>query len=245
MTGESSVGHRPAGAWEFDASVTRVFDDMLERSIPEYAAMRRIVTDVVHAARVRPLSQGVSSRVLDLGTSRGGAIADLLDVFGDAIRVVGVETSPPMLEAARRRFAGDERVEVVEMDLRRDLPVGPFDVALSVLTLQFTPVEHRLGILDRVRRRLAPGGAFVLVEKTLGETPRGHDFVSWLYREHKLRAGYSPEDVDRKALALEGRLVPLRESENLAMLRSAGFAEVQPVWRSLGFAAWVAWRDAP
>ena len=32
----------PEGAWEFDEDVTSVFEDMLERSIPDYGKMRAL-----------------------------------------------------------------------------------------------------------------------------------------------------------------------------------------------------------
>ena len=46
MERKSSLGHMPDGTWAFDDDVTRVFDYMLERSIPQYGLMRRAVLDV-------------------------------------------------------------------------------------------------------------------------------------------------------------------------------------------------------
>ena len=40
---ETSVGHQPGIKWEFDATVTDCFDDMLTRSIPQYDVMRDAV----------------------------------------------------------------------------------------------------------------------------------------------------------------------------------------------------------
>ena len=37
----------PNGIWDFDDKVTEVFDDMLERSIPQYDIMRQAVTSLV------------------------------------------------------------------------------------------------------------------------------------------------------------------------------------------------------
>ena len=38
--------HRPQGKWAFDEGVAVCFDDMLERSIPQYDVMRRAVAEV-------------------------------------------------------------------------------------------------------------------------------------------------------------------------------------------------------
>jgi tRNA (cmo5U34)-methyltransferase len=67
----------PAGPkWQFDESVAGVFDDMLERSIPQCRVMREAVTDVVSAFVVE------GAPILDLGTSRGEALAPLVERFG-------------------------------------------------------------------------------------------------------------------------------------------------------------------
>ena len=65
-----------APKWEFDEFVTQVFDDMLERSIPQYGVMR----DSVLAAAM-PFQQSHTD-IVDLGCSRGGAIAPFIDKFG-------------------------------------------------------------------------------------------------------------------------------------------------------------------
>lgn len=36
----------PAGPWQFDQQVTDAFDDMLQRSIPQYNAMRMVAFEV-------------------------------------------------------------------------------------------------------------------------------------------------------------------------------------------------------
>src|SRR5436305_500605 len=98
---------RPAGGWAFDAAVTDAFDDMLRRSIPQYEVMRRAVFDL-GCEFVRPQTD-----VVDLGCSRGEALAPFVERFGAHNRFVGVEVSPPMLAAARERFAGYVRAGVV------------------------------------------------------------------------------------------------------------------------------------
>jgi tRNA (cmo5U34)-methyltransferase len=55
----------PNGRWEFDTDVTDVFDDMLERSIPQYDVMR----DVVFQAASKFQQKGTD--IVDLGCSRG------------------------------------------------------------------------------------------------------------------------------------------------------------------------------
>ena len=61
---------QPRGAWQFDSEVTRVFDDMLGRSIPGYDDMRRLT------AWLTAWAAPAGGRVLDVGCSRGRGIRD-------------------------------------------------------------------------------------------------------------------------------------------------------------------------
>ncbi len=226
-----------AGRWRFDEEVTESFDDMLRRSIPLYAVMRDLVLEV-GARYVQHQTD-----VVDLGCSRGGAIAKMVDRFGAHNRFVGVEVSPPMLAAARSRFQGYINVGVVdiqERDLRHSYPPVRASLTLAVLTLQFTPIEHRLRILADVHRHTLPGGAFILVEKVLGSSADIDARLVELYLDHKRAMGYSEEEIERKRHALEGVLVPVTARWNEELLRGAGFNQVDCFWRHLNFAAWLA-----
>lgn len=224
----------PEGQWKFDADVADAFDDMLARSIPQYDVMRATVSDV--AARYLP----ADGKILDLGCSRGGAIAALLDQVPTAY-AVGIDVAAPMLDAATRRFAENPRVEIRTCDLRETFPAGgPFDVVLAVLTLQFVPIEYRQELVLRIYEQIRPGGALLVVEKLLGATGRLNREMVALYLEGKRKAGYSAEQIERKRLALEGVLVPVTARWNEELLRSAGFREVDCIWRWLNFAGWVA-----
>lgn len=231
-----------AARWTFDDEVTRVFDDMLARSIPHYSTMRDLTTRVA----LDFLTPG--STIVDLGTSRGEALARLRPDTRPANAFVGIEVAAPMRAAARERFADVPNVSILDVDLRdraatRDAlghPRLPASVVLSVLTLQFVPIEHRAAIVEDVFHALDGGGVFVLVEKVLGSSARTSRLFVDTYHEGKVAAGYTTEDVARKALALEGVLVAQTAHANEELLRSAGFADVECYWRWCNFAAWLA-----
>lgn len=235
----TDTGYAPA-EWEFDAEVTRVFDDMLRRSIPDYDAMRDTVTDL----GLRFAERG--KWIVDLGCSRGEALAPFIDALGVQNRYLGLEVSPPMLEASRERFAGwigNEVVMIRDHDLAElPLPPLPMTLILSVFTLQFIPIEHRQRIVLDAYDRLVPGGALILAEKVVGSTAVMQRTLVEAYHALKQRHGYSLDDIERKRKALENRLVPLSAEWNERLLTSAGFRHVECVWRRLNFAAWLAIR---
>ncbi len=225
------------GPWQFDREVTAAFDNMLQRSIPQYNAMR-MVTFEVGRRFVQP-----GTTIIDMGCSRGEALLPFVSTFGQANDYIGLEISEPMIEAAREKFArhphGD-RVTVQPADLRHEFPGVTSSVVLSVLTLQFTPIEYRQRIIRRVFNSLAPGGAFILVEKVLGATSELDDAFVDLFLAIKKQNGYSEAEIDRKRLSLEGVLVPVTARWNEDLLHEEGFRFVDCFWRHLNFAGWIA-----
>lgn len=202
----TSVGHAPGAKWEFDESVARVFRDMLERSIPELSTMRKAVTQL-GAECVRE-----NTDIVDLGCSQGDAIEPFVKKFGAQNRFVLCDTSEPMLEECRKRFKGytDTGVmRVQSIDLRSDFPKVRSSLTLSILTLQFVPIEFRQRVVQSAFDSLAPGGAFILVEKVLGSCAELHERFVRHYKALKAEHGYSQEEIERKALSLEGVLVPV------------------------------------
>lgn len=227
---------RPA-PWAFDEGVTAQFDDMLRRSIPNYETMRRAVTML--AARYRK----PHTDIVDLGTSRGEAVSDLIFKFGALNRFVLVEHSPPMLAAVRKRYQGYINagvVDVRDLDLRTQYPPVGASVTLSILTLQFTPIEHRPHILQRIYDHLLPGGAFLLVEKLIGTTAEMDTTLVDTYYAEKRAQGYADHEIDEKRRRLEGTLVPVTAAWNEELLQRAGFSQVECFWRWMNFAGWLA-----
>lgn len=222
---------QPERGFAFDDAVTAGFDEMLARSIPGYDEMRAVVTEL--AVAFLP-SDGA---VLDLGCSRGEALARVLDAAGPRTRGYGVEVSEPMRTAAQARG-----LTVYDVDLRSGWPPirGPLDVVLSVLTLQFVPIEHRAAVVGRAHDALRPGGALVVVEKVLAASELTARPIVGAHNARKRALGYSDDEIDRNLLALEGVLVPVTAAWNEDLLRAAGFRAVECAWRSLNFAGWLA-----
>jgi len=98
-------------------------------------------------------------RVLDAGCGTGRVTAMLLERLPRG-RVVALDGSPSMIEEARRRFAGDARVELVTADLSQPLPVsGPVDAILSTATFHW--IADHAALFRNLAAVLRPGGRLV------------------------------------------------------------------------------------
>lgn len=233
---QNSLEHEPkTDKWQFDEEVTAVFDDMLERSIPDYYNMRELVHKLTKKY-ARP-----NTVILDLGCSTGGAFKKAISELPDNF-FIGIEISEPMRRKAEENFRGIERVTILNHDLRNGLPKieKEISVILSVLTIQFTPIEYRLNIIKDVYKSLSKGGVFIFVEKVLGETAEIDNTLVKLYYNLKGENGYTQEKIQKKRKSLEGVLVPVTSSWNIELLKKAGFDDIDCFWRYLNFAGYIA-----
>lgn len=228
----------PTGKWEFNQEVTDCFDEMLERSIPAYSDMRSLVDKIG-----RRFARNKTA-IVDLGCSTGEAIKPFIQRFGASNQYKLYDVSEPMLEECRERYSGwiDNGLLTVEkFDIRNGVPSGfAASVVLSVLTLQFTPIEYRQRIVQSVYDRLLDGGAFILVEKVLGSNYEIDRHLVDEYYDLKGENAYTEEQIATKRKSLEGVLVPITAKWNEEMLQSAGFKSVDCFYRYLNFAGWVA-----
>lgn len=218
--------------WEFDEEVAKCFDDMLERSIPDYDSMRRLVFDIGK----RYAKRGKS--VMDIGCSNGLAVTPFVHNLDNHFLLCDV--SEAFLEMCRETFKDNKNVEIINHDLRNGVPKLECSLILSILTIQFTPIEYRQKIVKSIYDNLETGGAFIFVEKLLGST---YDIDSLLVDEYysmKSEHQYTNEQIMTKRKSLEGVLVPVTEKWNLDLLKAAGFEKVECFWRYLNFAGYLA-----
>jgi SAM-dependent methyltransferase len=176
-------------------------------------------------AQVLPLG---AERALDLGCGDGRLAALVLATCPSLREVVATDVSPPMLDRARARFAGDERVDVRVHDLRDPIsPLGDFDLIVSGFAIHHVDDARKRALFGEVAAQLRPGGVFADLEVVASATPARHAaFLAAIGR-----TADDPED----------RLAPI--DEQLDWMRAAGLTEVDCLWRWRGFALLVA--EAP
>lgn len=220
------------GKWEFDKEVTACFDEMLERSIPDYDNMRNLVFDMGKHF-VQP-----NTTIMDIGCSNGLAVRPFVKEFKNEFRLFDV--SQPMLKVCRKNYQDNHNVVIQDYDLRQGVPNLNCSLILSILTLQFTPIEYRHKIIRSIYESLTSGGGFILVEKVLGNTSEIDDILVDEYYQIKKDNQYTNEQIANKRKSLEGVLVPVTESWNIELLKQAGFSKIDCFWRYLNFCGFIA-----
>ncbi len=240
MRDEIFKAAEPVGDFVFDSSVAAVFDDMLERSIPFYHELQRMVVELSSHFL------GDEGTFYDIGCSTGNTIAAVARALGPAgrqIQFVGVEPAEAMRAKASARFVSlpdPERFRIIASDCESIDLLPDARVITMLYTLQFVRPMRRLKILEMCHRSLVPNSCLILAEKIIAEhTGTRRLFVDY-YHRFKARSGYSSLEIARKREALESVLVPFTAAENIALLKAAGFAVVEPMLQWYNFAAYLA-----
>jgi tRNA (cmo5U34)-methyltransferase len=172
------------------------------------------------ASRANPLLEFIpaaAARILDLGTGDGRLLA-LVKLNHPEATAIAVDFSPAMLEATRRRFAGDRSVNVIAHNIEDPLPeFGSFDAVVSSFAIHHLIHERKRALYAEIHARLNPGGVFCNLEHVASAT-------AGLHEEFLRRIGYTTatEDPSNKLLAMEIQLQWMRE---------IGFSDVDCHWK--------------
>jgi tRNA (cmo5U34)-methyltransferase len=156
-------------------------------------------------------------RILDLGTGDGRLLSLVRREFLDT-EAVAVDFSPTMLEAARKRFAGESSVSVIAHNMDEPLPaLGKFDAVISSFAIHHLVHERKRALYAEIHGLLNPGGVFCNLEHVASPTPG-------LHQEFLERIGFTveTEDPSNKLLDVETQL---------GWLREIGFGDVDCAWK--------------
>ena len=209
-------------------------------SAPEWTSAEHVRRYLGRADEYRHRAEGESvlldhvprgtPRILDLGTGDGRLLA-LLKANRPAMLGVGLDFSALMLDAARERFAADERIELVEHDLTEPLPaLGRFDAVVSSMAIHHLEHERKRSLYAEIFDLLEPGGTFANFEHVASPSHRLH-----LAFYAAISEPMEHEDPSDRLLDVETQL---------AWLREAGFVDVDCYWKWLEMAVIIGVRPA-
>ncbi|MBI4461767.1 MAG: methyltransferase domain-containing protein [Acidobacteria bacterium] len=141
---------------------------------------REAVTCGLAQAQVR-----AGERVLEVGVGTAAAFARLWPRVGAAGQLIGVDVSPWMLKATRRRVArrgGQADAWLVRADAcALPFPGNYFDLVWASYLLDLIPTEELTPLLGEFRRVLRSGGRLLLVNFS----KQGHR-LTWWERAYRL-----------------------------------------------------------
>lgn len=223
--------------FKFTRRVAGVFDDMVSRSVPFYDEMQRMIGEL-SADHYQD-----ETNIYDLGCSTGATLICMHELIPTHIQFIGIDDSPDMLEKCGEKLSEldfDRPVKLEVADLNGHVKIDNASVVVLCLTLQFVRPINREKLLKSIYNGMVPGGAIIIIEKILAEdTTFNRDFIKYYY-DMKRRNHYSEMEISQKREALENVLIPYKLSENIMMLREAGFNQVEIFFKWYNFSGFIA-----
>ncbi len=221
----------------FNESVARVFEDMLNRSVPYYSEV------IKHSADLLKRFVEPGDTVYDLGCSTGTTLLQLASLLQEHdLKYIGIDNSPAMIKKARLRaemFSKTDQVRFFKEDITETL----FSDAGAIVcnyTLQFIRPMIRQRFLEHLFSSLREGGVLLLSEKIICRHSRLNRKFIDLHHQFKRERGYSELEIANKREALENVLIPFTISENIRLLKQAGFTGVETFFQWVNFASFIA-----
>lgn len=221
-------------AFAFDESVTRVFQDMIRRSLPGYGTVIAI-SGLIAAQHARP-----GTNLYDLGCSLGATLLAIYRQMPQGCSLTGVDNSKAMITACKKNLTLEKADDIrLICDDILNQEIENASVVTLNFTLQFISPESRLPLLKKIHKGLIPGGALLLSEKIRWGEEENRYFQA-LHESFKRANGYSRLEISQKRSALEDVLVPEALQTHINRLEQAGFSRIIPWFQCLNFASMVA-----
>ncbi len=223
--------------FKFSSKVAGVFDDMVNRSVPFYEEMQRMISELA-GTYARP-----DTNVYDLGCSTGTTLIHMNETIDEGIAFIGIDDSQAMLDkcdAKLKQIGFNRPVKLEVADLNSGVDIHIASVVVLCLTLQFVRPINRARLIRKIFDGLLPGGVLIIMEKVLAEdSVFNRDFIKYYY-DMKRRHHYSEMEIAQKREALENILIPYKLSENIMLMRDAGFTHCEVFFKWYNFSGFIA-----
>ncbi|MEM9173573.1 MAG: carboxy-S-adenosyl-L-methionine synthase CmoA [Pseudomonadota bacterium] len=227
-------------AFRFDERVTRVFGDMIVRSVPGYG---QSLAGIAGFAR---LLMPEDSVCYDLGCSLGAATLAVSQGLGERhATIIGIDNAPAMIAQCKR----DSRLSTTSQTIRfmesdiLDTPLEPCHLVILNYTFQFIPPHARETLLRTIYAALIPGGALILSEKFTFDDVSVQKLMTQMHEDHKRANAYSELEIAGKRAALENVLIADSRTIHQQRLQACGFSRVTLWHAQLTFGSFIAFRD--
>ncbi len=220
-------------AFEFNEDVTRVFQDMITRSVPGYELLLQMIA-LYAGVFVRD-----KSNIYDLGCSLGEVsrlIAEQTRKLDCAI--IAVDNSPSMIRKCQQ--FGDSGNIDWRCDDIQNIEISNASMVVLNLTLLFIDRDQRQSLITGIARGLNEGGVLVLSEKVVLDPELENQRMVQLHQAFKKMQGYSDLEISQKRTALEDVLLPDSQALHQQRLKQAGFSEVYQCFRCFNFVSYLA-----
>jgi tRNA (cmo5U34)-methyltransferase len=217
-------------AERFDQA-SRTYDSRRRKLIPCF-------DDFYGSAVAAAVTANSAPRVLDIGAGTG-ILSAMIRARYSGCELVMVDIANQMLDIARDKFRGMERVSYLVGDYSEINLGSGYDLVVSALSIHHLDDRDKKQLFTRIFSLLSEGGVFVNADQCLGATPaleclnRG----MWLDRIDKSGLPSHETNAVRERMKLD-KMATLQDQ--LEWLQDAGFMDIGTVYQWFTFTVYTA-----
>lgn len=183
-------------------------------------------------------SKNVKS-ILDIGAGTGLMSALFAKKYPDA-NITLVDFSEPMLNKARERFKGNEKIYYLQADFSTvNFEEEKYELIVSGLAIHHLSHELKKVLFQKIYSALKPNGLFINADQVKGATDFSERIYKENWRNHVLNSSLTDEEKDSafKRVSLD-IMSPL--NDQLKWLHDAGFNEANNYYQYYNFVVFAA-----
>lgn len=202
------------------------YDQQRKKLIPCFDDFYSIPVSIIETKTETP-------SVLDIGAGTGLFSSFIKEKYPHA-SVTLIDLSEKMMDAARTRFADDQKIDYILGDYTEHEFDRTFDMIVSSLSIHHLSDEEKRSLYHKIFSLLNQGGIFINADQVLGHTP----FIESLYKNDwkqkiensgltsgELQAAYERTRLDQMA--------PLEDQ--IQWLKESGFHDVDCIYKYFNF----------
>lgn len=211
---------------------TSQYADNTARLVPGYAHLQQMTALLL--AEKTP----TDAHILVLGAGGGQELKTIAEMQ-PTWTFDGVDPSTEMLDIAKAHLGPLTKNVTFHEGYIDTAPAGPYDAATCLLTLHFLPEVERRKTVTEIFNRLKPGAPLVTAHHSF--PTKDAEKTKWLnrYAAFAIANGVPASQANNAIKAIGERLPILSPDQDEAILRDAGFTQIEQFYAAFTFKGWV------
>jgi tRNA (cmo5U34)-methyltransferase len=221
----------------FDSNVAGVFEDMINRSVPGYAAIINMI-GMVAKRYVKP-----QTNCYDLGCSLGASSLSMArNIDQEGVKIIAIDNSQAMVDSFVNKLSDNKLSSEVEVlcDDICNVTIERASMVVLNFTLQFFNPQRRKDLVQKIYDGMCEGAVLVVSEKIDFDDEKEKEFQTEMHHVFKGLQGYSDLEISQKRTALENVLIPDTLDVHKERLTKAGFSQVDVWFQCFNFVSLIA-----
>lgn len=217
--------------WSFNKKVTKVFSDMVVRSIPGYYEIIYII-NLIAKNFIKPYSN-----IYDLGCSTGNVCFSISrNIKIKNFQIIAVDKSKHMISFCRRKINifNKKKIKLITENILK-ISIKNASMVILNFTMQFISLNHRLFLINKIYNGINPGGVLVISEKFKFSDKTINNLICNMYQKFKIDNEYSKLEIFQKKIMLKNVMFTEDFKTHKKRLKKVGFNHVELCLKYLNF----------